>query len=207
MPPPSHERLLARFHALPGQTGPAGLRLGQELLARWSEPHRHYHTVAHLADVLARLDELAGYAAEPVAVELAAWFHDAVYDPYSPDNEERSARLAEERLGTGPRAREVARLVRLTAGHDPEPGDVNGAALCDADLAVLAGSPEEYAGYAAAVRREYGFVPDGDFRAGRAEVLRQLLALPELFRTPYGAEHWAPTARFNLRGELRLLTG
>ena len=207
MSPPSHERLLARFTALPGQSGPAGLRLGRELLARWSEPHRHYHTVNHLAAVLARLDELAGYASEPAAVELAAWFHDAVYDPYASDNEEQSARLAEERLGAGPRAREVARLVRLTARHDPGPGDRNGAALCDADLAVLAGSPEEYASYAAAVRQEYGFVPDADFRAGRAEVLRQLLALPELFHTPYGAERWTATARFNVRGELRLLTG
>ena len=81
---------------------------------------------------------------------------------------------------------EVARLVRLTVTHDPAAGDTNGEVLCDADLAILAAAPEEYAAYAAAVREEYGFVPDDAFRDGRAAVLRQLLGLPRLFRTPHG---------------------
>ncbi|MFI7277702.1 metal-dependent phosphohydrolase [Streptomyces sp. NPDC049879] len=204
--PAPDDALLRRFTALPGNGGPAGARLGRELLARWAEPHRRYHTTAHLAAVLGHLDELAGHPAEPVAVELAAWFHDAVYDPYSPDNEEMSARLAEELLGGGPRATEVARLVRLTAGHDPDPDDRNGAALCDADLAVLASTPERYAVYAAEVRQEYAYVDDDAFREGRADVLRRLLALPALFHTPYAAEHWERAARFNLRAELELLT-
>lgn len=163
--------------------------------------------MSHLRAVLGRLDELAGCAEDDTAVGLAAWFHDAVYDPYASDNEERSALLAERLLPPGARRDEVARLVRLTATHDPADGDANGAALCDADLAVLAGPPARYAAYAAEVRQEYGFVTDEDFRAGRAVVLRHLLALPHLFRTPYGKEHWETTARFNLRGELRLLTG
>lgn len=77
--------------------------------------------------------------------------------------------------------------------------------LCDADLAVLAGGPDAYAAYAAQVREEYGFVPDEAFRAGRAAVLRQLLALPRLFRTPYGAAEWEARARHNLATELELL--
>ncbi|MFD9572950.1 hypothetical protein ACFWBI_24280 [Streptomyces sp. NPDC059982] len=180
------------------------------LLAAWAEPQRRYHTTAHLADVLARADELAPHAADPSAVELAAWFHDAVYRPDRSENEERSAALAERalpELGIDPaRTAEVARLVRLTVTHDPAPGDTNGEALCDADLAVLAGSPQRYAAYAAAVRAEYGFVPDEDFRAGRAAVLRQLLGLPRLFRTPYGAAHWEAPARRNLAAELDALT-
>ncbi|MDB1088059.1 hypothetical protein PJ985_10830 [Streptomyces sp. ACA25] len=199
----------ARDRARDGGAGP----LGAELLTRWAEPQRHYHTTDHLRAVLDRLDELAGRAADPEAVELAAWFHDAVYDPADATpagNEERSAVLAEQRLpGVGlpaDRTAEVARLVRLTAGHDPAPGDTNGAALCDADLAVLAGSPEEYAAYTAAVRQEYGFVPSEAFRQGRARVLRGLLGLPRLFRTPYGAERWEATARYNLTAELELLT-
>jgi predicted metal-dependent HD superfamily phosphohydrolase len=199
------KELLDRLTAI---LGPGAAPVGRELLARWTEPHRHYHTVAHLRYVLARLEKLgvASYAADPEAVELAAWFHDAVYDPYAsdPDNVERSARLAERLLPAARRA-EVARLVRVTAGHDPAEGDTNGAALCDADLAVLAGPPREYAAYAAEIRQEFGFVPDDTFREGRAAVLRQLLALPRLFRTPYGAAHWEATARYNLRSELRLL--
>ncbi|WP_234347360.1 HD domain-containing protein [Streptomyces specialis] len=195
--------LLDRFTAL---AGPGSRGVGEELLARWGEPHRRYHTVAHLRAVLARLDELAGCAADETAVGLAAWFHDAVYDPSAPDNEERSARLAERLLPPGPRRDEVARLVRLTTTHDPADDDANGAALCDADLAVLAAPPARYAAYAAEIRQEYGFVSDEDFRTGRAAVLRRLLALPHLFRTPHGRAHWEATARFNLNGELLLLT-
>ncbi|MEV7523136.1 hypothetical protein [Streptomyces sp. NPDC091371] len=176
------------------------------LLAAWAEPQRRYHTTAHLADVLARIDVLAPHAADPAAVRLAAWFHDAVYRPDRSENEERSAAMAERALPElgvdAARTAEVARLVRLTVTHDPAPGDTNGEALCDADLAVLAGTPDAYAAYAAAVRDEYGFVPDEAFRTGRAAVLRQLLGLPRLYRTPYGAAHWEAPARANLAGEL-----
>ncbi len=123
-------------------------------------------------------------------VQLAAWFHDAVYRPDRSENEERSAALAERALPElgvdAARTAEVARLVRLTITHDPAPEDLDGAVLCDADLAVLAGSPEGYAAYAAAVRDEYAFVPDPDFVVGRSAVLRQLLSLPRLFSTPRG---------------------
>ena len=183
---------------------------GEELLKRWSEPQRRYHTVDHLAAVLDHVDELAEYAADVEAVRLAAWFHDAVYLPDRSENEERSARLAERALPEAgvpaERTAEVARLVRLTVTHDPAPGDRNGEVLCDADLAILAAPPSAYAAYTAAVREEYHFVPNDAFRAGRADVLRQLLALPSLFRTPYGREKWEATARYNLSSELEMLS-
>lgn len=176
------------------------------LLAAWAEPQRRYHTTAHLADVLARIDVLAPHAEDLAAVELAAWFHDAVYRPDRSENEERSAALAERALPElgvdAARTAETARLVRLTVTHDPAPGDTNGEVLCDADLGVLAGAPDAYAAYAAAVRSEYAFVPDEAFREGRAGVLHQLLDLPRLFRTPYGAAHWEAPARANLAAEL-----
>ncbi|MFI8189642.1 hypothetical protein ACIF8T_12715 [Streptomyces sp. NPDC085946] len=180
------------------------------LLARWQEPQRRYHTLAHLTAVLDRVDVLEGYAADPDVVRLAAWFHDAVYLPDRSENEERSARLAERALPeAGLSARktaEVARLVRLTVTHDPAGDDPDGQVLCDADLAVLASPPSAYAAYTAAVREEYHFVPNDAFRAGRAAVLRQLLDLPALFRTPHGREHWEATARYNLRAELEMLS-
>ena len=92
---------------------------GAALLGRWSEPHRAYHDLAHLDEVLHRIDLLAGEADRPDLVRLAAWFHDAVYDPRATDNEERSAEVATVALadlGLAPDAvAEVARLVRLTA--------------------------------------------------------------------------------------------
>jgi predicted metal-dependent HD superfamily phosphohydrolase len=191
------------------QNAPDPTPYGQDLLERWAEPQRHYHTLDHLLAVLTRVIELTAHAYDPDAVALAAWFHDAVYHPERSENEERSANLAERALPEAgldaARTEEVARLVRLTVTHDPAEDDRNGDVLCDADLAVLAGNPADYAAYAAAVREEYGFVPDEDFRTGRAAILRRLLELPRLFRTGYGRDRWEPVARRNLSTELDLL--
>lgn len=191
-------------------TAPDPLPYADNLLTRWQEPQRRYHTLTHLTAVLDHIDTLARYADDPDVVRLAAWFHDAVYLPDRSENEERSARLAERALPEAglPDAKtaEVARLVRLTVTHDPADDDRDGQVLCDADLAILAAPPSAYAAYTATVREEYHFVPNEAFREGRAAVLRQLLALPRLFRTPHGARRWEPTARHNLRGELDLLT-
>ncbi|TXS54158.1 hypothetical protein [Streptomyces sp. t39] len=214
-PHPAHDSLRSRWRATlvaalgSDDPGVEPDRYADSLLARWAEPQRRYHTTDHLAAVLDRIDELEGHAGDVAAVRLAAWFHDAVYLPDRSENEERSAHLAERaltELGVDERrTAEVARLVRLTVTHDPAPGDADGEVLCDADLAILAASPQAYAAYAAAVREEYAFVPEEAFRDGRAAVLRQLLALPALFRTPYGREHWEKPARHNLTVELELL--
>lgn len=212
-----HPALLRRWNATllaarAGREGPDPAPYGLNLLARWAEPQRRYHTVDHLRAVLDRVDELTdqgGEGGELELVRLAAWFHDAVYRPDRSENEERSALLAEKALAeaglTPHEVAEVARLVRLTVTHDPAVGDLNGETLCDADLAVLASDPDTYAGYAAAVREEYGFVPDDAFREGRATVLRHLLDLPRLFRTPYGAAVWEEKARENVERELKEL--
>lgn len=198
--------LVDRWVAL---AGPHTRHIGTELDQRYGEPHRRYHTRAHLAAVLDLVDELAGHAEDPDAVRIAAWFHDAVYDPERADNEERSARLAARMLADTdlPEAvvARVVRLVELTATHAPEEDDRDGQVLCDADLAVLGAEPEQYAAYAAAVREEYAFVPDAFFRAGRAEVLNGLLALPRLFHTPAARERFEERARGNMRTELLLL--
>ncbi|GII26052.1 HD domain-containing protein [Planosporangium mesophilum] len=197
--------LLARWRALlPGADG-----LGQELIARWSEPHRRYHTRHHLAAVLAVIDRYADLAPDADAVRLAGWFHDAVYDPRSGDNEERSAELASNRLPAAgvPAARvaETVRLVRLTAGHTVADGDADGALLADADLAILAADRDAYDRYAAAIRREYAHVPEAAFRAGRSGVLEGLLALPALYRIVPHREEWEVRARANLERELSSL--
>jgi predicted metal-dependent HD superfamily phosphohydrolase len=177
------------------------------VVGAWSEPHRRYHDLAHLAAVLGIVDQLAAAAADPAAVRLAAWYHDVAYDPQRSDNEEASAGRA--RIGLlglveDATLAEVERLVLLTAGHDPQPDDANGAVLCDADLAVLASPAPAYAGYASAVREEYGHLPDAQFTAGRIAVLEHLLALPALFRTR-PAQEWTAPARANLAAELSLL--
>ncbi|MFF5263223.1 HD domain-containing protein [Actinomadura viridis] len=199
--------LVDRWVAL---AGPQARRIGADLDARYCEEHRRYHTREHLSAVLDLVDELAGHADDPDTVRLAAWFHDAVYDPERADNEERSARLAGRMLAdtdlSTDAIAEVVRLVELTATHAPAEGDRNGQVLCDADLAILGAGPERYAAYAAAVREEYGFVPEEFFRAGRAEVLRSLLDLPALFHTPEARERFEAPARRNIETELMLLS-
>ena len=178
------------------------------LVAAWSEPHRSYHGLAHLAAVLGLVGQLSGDAADPAAVALAAWYHDAVYDPERDDNERVSAERARAGLRglvADERVAEVVRLVLLTAAHSPEPGDANGAVLCDADLAVLAGPPDAYAAYASAVRAEYAHLSDEEFTAGRIAVLERLLELPQLYRLPAVADAWTPLARANMTAELTLL--
>jgi predicted metal-dependent HD superfamily phosphohydrolase len=194
--------LLQRWNALlPGHE-----ELGFELLERWGEEHRKYHSRSHLLAVLEALDLLTAPAVPPLTVSLAAWFHDAVYEGVAGQDEEESARLAEDRLaGTGlpdSEIREVARLVRLTSTHRPEPGDASGALLCDADLSVLGGDPEAYARYLASVRQDYAHVNDGDFARGRTAVVRHLLDLDPLFHGKRARELWSDAAKRNLEREL-----
>jgi predicted metal-dependent HD superfamily phosphohydrolase len=187
--------------------------LRDRLLAAYASPDRGYHDTRHLAEVLEHLGTLLTQPeardVDQDAVVLAAWFHDAVYDGER-DDEERSAALAESTLTSAGvpdgLVAEVARLVRLTAEHRPAPDDVAGQVLSDADLAVLASRPERYDDYVRGVRREYSHLDDATFAAGRAGVLRALLAEPRLFRTPYGHRAWEETARNNMDRELHALT-
>jgi predicted metal-dependent HD superfamily phosphohydrolase len=184
---------------------------GAYLLGRWSEPRRQYHDVRHLAAVLDVIDEYAGQAPNPDRVRVAAWMHDAVYDPEAlgDANERDSAAFAEGMLvtlGTPETvAAEVARLVGLTAGHATGDDDPDGELLCDADLAILATGDEQYAAYTAAIRREYAHVPDDAFRTGRARVLVALLELPAIYRHAPIRDAWESRARTNLERELNAL--
>ncbi len=187
----------------------AGAPAGADLLARWSEPGRRYHTADHLSFMLSIVDEADPAGADLTAVRLAAWFHDAVYDPRGTDNECASADLAQQMLpplAVAPSTvAEVVRLVLLTADHRVAPGDVNGALLVDADLAILGTPPARYRAYADAIRAEYAHVPDDAFRAGRSTVLGRLLSLDVLFHLAPHRAAWDAPARDNMRAELAAL--
>lgn len=185
-------------------TGADALR--DELLDAYGDASRGYHDTSHLVAVLARLDDLAahGVAFEDLPVRLAAWFHDAVYDGER-DAEERSATWAEEALADLAEpsiVAEVARLVRLTETHDPAADDVNGCALSDADLGILAAGPHEYDAYVAGVRHDYRHLPDEDFLRGRVAKLRELRERERLFCTGYAHEAWTERARANMDAEI-----
>ena len=184
--------------------------LGEELVDRWSEPHRHYHGPAHLLAVLEAVDLLrTGVDLDPdrsAALVLAAWFHDAVYRGRPGADERASAELARTRLGAAgfaaPLVAEVERLVLLTLGHRVPEGDAAGRVLLDADLSVLGADPDGYAAYAAGVRKEYAHVPGPEFARARLEVLEDLRGRYPLFRTAAAQDRWGPAAARNLDEEI-----
>lgn len=189
------------------------------LLARLREPHRQYHTAAHVMWVLRHaehiLDGLPGQPLDADAVRLAALWHDAVYDPTASDNEDVSARLAHGvalHLGwTGARASLVEELVASTAPGWQRPTPQHAAAaidefdvLHDADLAILGSEPAAYQAYVNGVRREFAHVTDDAWRLGRSSVIRSILAADPLYRTPAMMGRTA-RARANLTAELAAL--
>ena len=188
----------------------------RSLLARHGEAHRRYHTARHVAYVLRAVQRLGAAIdlGEPPArlVRLAAWYHDAIYDPTAPagDNERASAALARRALDALGEAtatsEDVARLILLTAGHEPEPDDVSGQVLVDADLDVLAAEPAAYDAYRRGVRAEYAHVDDTGWRAGRAAFLRGVIGRPRIYSL--GVEPAREVrARANLAAELADLGG
>jgi predicted metal-dependent HD superfamily phosphohydrolase len=199
--------LLERWDALL----PGSRALGVELVGRYDHATRHYHDLRHLVEVLDRIDLLTGQHGDNLtdALVFAAWFHDSVYDMRRTDNEDRSARFARDGLSSHGVSDdvvfEVARLVRTTATHQPDPADRAAATLCDADLAILAADPRRYAEYVRGVRAEYHRVRDAAFRRRRAEILQDLLAREHLFNTPAGRMWWEDRARKNIAAELEAL--
>src|SRR4051812_17060991 len=165
-----------RFAALARRLGASGepSSVGDALLAAYREPHRMYHGLAHLMDCLARLDEAPAPEPSRDQVEAALWYHDAVYDPRADDNEERSAERARRGLTEvgvpSAVAAEIARLVRLT-DHRTLPEDESGRLICDIDLSILGHSPEEFDLYDAAIRAEYAWVPEKQYRDARRRIL------------------------------------
>lgn len=184
---------------------------GTDLAARWQEPQREYHSLRHLLELLAALTRLAGAESlgprEVAIARVAAWFHDAVYDPRDEAgvNEEASAVLAIDTLdglGADPDVIEqVARLVAATADHTAAPQDRLTDVFLDADLAVLGADAARFDEYCAQVRAEYAHVPDAGYATGRGAILRRLTD-GEPYRTATARELWGERARLNLAREL-----
>lgn len=182
-----------------------------ELIARYSEPHRRYHTMTHIEDCLAQVAASTDMDENQRALmDAAIWFHDAIYDATRNDNEAASAKLASERLtaeGAQPAfIDEVVRLILLTAGHSVQAGDAIGARLVSIDLSILGAEPDRYDAYAAAVREEYAYVPEPLYRAGRAAILGRFLESEALFADPIWAGRYETQARSNLTREIAALT-
>jgi len=194
------------WHALAGRDHE---RIVDDLLVRYAEPQRHYHTATHIMWVLHHVGALlAAEASLPEidrqVVVAAALFHDAIYDPRSAHNELESAVLAVDELSglgwTDARLAEAASLIEATAGHEATSPAQE--VLLDADLAILGANAHDYLAYVAAVRAEYSHVSDQQWRTGRAAVLHGFLEREKIFATPTMERQREHQARANLAAEL-----
>lgn len=184
-----------------------------ELRTLYGAPDRHYHGHAHVEELLRLAREHRSELADPEAVEAAIWFHDAVYDSRRSDNESRSAALAVERLTgrTDPkRLRRIAGMIEATASHRlprfADPAARRDAALfLDMDLSILAAAPDVFDAYEQAVRREFGWVAETDWRSGRRAVLETFLARPHIFHTDLFRSACETRARENIGRSLAQL--
>jgi predicted metal-dependent HD superfamily phosphohydrolase len=144
----------------------------------YAEPHRAYHTSQHIDECLGYVD----LAHASAGIELAVWFHDAIYDPRAEGNEERSAEWAAREIGEPSVLAGTVRELILITRHDVIPTTPD-EQLLDIDLSILGADPPRFAEYETQVRREYAWVPEELFRSGRASLLRRFLARPSIYST------------------------
>jgi predicted metal-dependent HD superfamily phosphohydrolase len=192
-----------------GVTPPAD-EVHSALIARYEEPHRRYHTVQHLDECFARLDEAPVAVAHRYEVELALWFHDAVYDTRRQDNEAQSAALARrEGARAGLPEAVLARLVTLILAtrHDASPATPDEALLVDVDLAILGAPVDRFDEYERQVQAEYAWVPAPLFRRKRREILGAFLSRPSVYGTEAFRARFEDAARANLSRSIRALGG
>lgn len=175
--------------------------LCEQLLRAWDEPQRHYHTQQHLRECLALFDTLRAHAEQPADIELALWFHDAIYDVQGHDNEARSVHWATEALATGgvdaARCQRVHDLIMATC-HTALPASPDQALLVDIDLAILGAPAARFAQYARQIQAEYAWVPPEVYAVKRRAVLQGFLDRAQIYTTPAVAQRLEQHARANL---------
>ena len=180
------------------------------LVAGYAEPHRKYHTLQHLSECLAAFDQARHLAAHAAEVEMALWFHDAVYDVKRSDNEEQSARWAESALlaaGVPAPVAERVSLLVLATRHTAEPVLPDEQLLVDVDLGILGAGQARFAEYERQIREEYAFVPALLFRHKRKAILRSFLQRSRIYSTPHFFVALEQTARRNLQRAIGMSAG
>jgi predicted metal-dependent HD superfamily phosphohydrolase len=182
--------------------------LFRELTARYSEPHRKYHTMQHLRECFDRLQELRALARKPEEIELALWFHDAIYDTRRRDNEEKSAdwaRSAVLKAGVAAAAGDRVYELVMATRHNAAPSGIDAQVLVDVDLSILGAGPDRFDEYERQVRQEYSWVPGLLFRRERRKVLEDFLGRRTIFQTREFIAAYEMQARENLRRSIEKL--
>jgi predicted metal-dependent HD superfamily phosphohydrolase len=201
-----------RWQSLWKQAGIAEPPAGwyEQLMNAYAEPHRHYHTQQHIAECLTEFDEARHLIQQPIAVELALWFHDAVYDPKAADNEEQSALLFKRCAAEIPLPDSLietgSKLVLATKHHSPD-ADCYSMLIVDIDLSIFGKPRERFLEYEQQIRQEYLWVPQALFSSKRAEILKRFLARETIYGTDWFRNKYEQQARRNLDESILKLRG
>ena len=177
-----------------------------KLQTAYRESWRAYHNLDHIGHCLTEFAGVRQLADNSIAVEAAIWFHDVIYDTRQKDNEERSADLASAVLAKAGKRDGFCQCVHeliLATKHRSQPTSSDARLLTDIDLSILGQSPERYAAFEQQIRREYAWVADKDFAAGRSAVLNGFLQRNWIFNSPTFAQRFEEQARINLKWALK----
>jgi predicted metal-dependent HD superfamily phosphohydrolase len=180
----------------------------EELVAIYSQPHRHYHNLKHIRQVLDCIDEVRSQAQNLTSLQLAAWFHDVVYNPSASENEENSIIYTHNLLQTlnlSIDLEKVKTIILLTKTHQYGGGDRDIQFFLDADLSILGSNPSEYQVYMAAVRCEYDWVPEQEYCRKRKTILEKFLNRKKIYKTDYFYHKLEAQARENIEKEIQIL--
>ena len=186
-----------------------GQKVYSELTTRYSEKHRAYHTLAHIDACLNELEQVRHLAKDPDAIEMALWYHDAVYETQSTINEEKSAALFRE-MARGASLTEafisqVVNLILVTK-HVQVPNNPDAQLLVDIDLSILGQTADRFDEYEQQVRKEYEWVPTKDFIIGRSKILKSFLERPTIYSTNFFRNKYEISARINIDRSLTKLS-
>ncbi len=184
---------------------PPSPALYAQLIAHYAEPQRQYHTLQHLAECLTQLAPALGLCAHPGEVEIALWFHDAIYALERNDNELQSALWAAQVLASAGLSAEVCERVKnlvLVTAHSALPATADERLLVDVDLAILGAEPARFDEYERQIRQEYSHVPFPLFCEKRRAILAQFLARPQLYSTEFFRSTLKARARDNIARSL-----
>lgn len=180
---------------------PPSIDCYESLVEAYKEKHRHYHTVTHINAMLGHFNDVKHLAEEPLEVELAIWFHDAIYNPLSNSNEKDSAEWAKNFLvssgGEAGSADRVYQMIMATK-HDGDITDNDHKLIVDIDLTILGSDKAVYDGFEANIRKEYKLIPSFIFRRKRKEILKSFIAEKNIYKLDYFAEKFETQARENI---------
>ena len=179
------------------------------LFERYAEEHRYYHAFPHIMQMLKEFEKVKNLCIQPNAVEMALYYHDAIYDLSANDNEEKSAELAVTMLRHArlPEVsiNEVSRLILLTKKHKTVPEDMDGSLLIDIDFSILGQPAHVFDAYERNIQKEYAHMLEHEFIRGRADFLRVLLKRKPIYCTPHFHAKYEKVARGNLMRSLKRL--